>query len=255
MAVKKSPGQDDYAVRYVPPSFRRWHFFSIFNVLLGVSTALFFLAWGGELTDAYGTLPTLWGMVFGTVFIGSVGFFFSWIGSATGLDSDLITRASGYGFMGSALASLIYSVNFIMFFAFEGSILVAALQLAVPAVSSDVWALAIGALFLILSLYGMRFLTWMMGITLPLYILAVGYVFGHVFTAAHPVPWMSYHPSPAPSTAAGPIFLQLAATVFALISMGTQEPERAILQGLDEMGLGGDAMIIHGSTVATNAIL
>lgn len=214
--------REDYALRFVPQSFRLWHWTSIFSVLIGVSTAMFFLSWGSELTLEYGTWPTIWGMVFGVLFIGSVGFFFSWVGSKTGLDSDLITRGSGYGFMGSAIASILYSFNYIMFFAFEGSILVGALQASTPSVSPLVWETLIGVVFIILASWGMKFLSWLMWVTLPIYVLAVAAVWYHVAHLPHLVPWLSYRPAVAPSTTAGPILLQLAATVFALISMGTQ---------------------------------
>ena len=214
--------REDYALRYVPERFRIWHWSSIFSVFVGVSTAMFFLAWGGELTLAYGTWPTIWGMVFGVVLIGSIGFFFSWIGSRTGLDSDLITRGSGYGFMGSAIASLVYSFNYLMFFAFEGSILVAALQGEWPHVPTLAWELMIGATFLVLAIWGMTFLSWLMWITLPIYLVAVAVVVSAAAHVSHPASWLSYHPVHPPSTASGPIFLQLGATVFALISMATQ---------------------------------
>ncbi|MCI0184244.1 purine-cytosine permease family protein [Sulfoacidibacillus ferrooxidans] len=214
--------REDYALRYVPQSFRLWHWSSIFSVLIGSSTAMFFLAWGSELTFEYGTIPTILGMVFGVIMIGSVGFFFSWIGSQTGLDSDLITRGSGYGFMGSAIASIVYSFNYIMFFAFEGSILVAALHSGIPTVPNLVWEILIGVIFIVFATWGMVFLNWLMWITLPIYILAMGIVWYHVAHMIHQIPWLSYHPAVAPSTTSGPILLQLAATVFALISMGTQ---------------------------------
>lgn len=83
--------------------------------MLGVATAMFFLAWGGESATAYGTMNTLYGMIFGMVFIGGLGFYLARIASSTGLDSDLITRGSGFGFMGSAFTSLSYTFNFLMF--------------------------------------------------------------------------------------------------------------------------------------------
>lgn len=213
--------REDYALRYVPQSFRLWHWSSIFNVLIGISTAMFFLSWGSQLTLEYGTVPTILAMIFGVIFIGSVGFFFSWVGSKTGLDSDLITRGSGYGFMGSAIASILYSFNYLMFFAFEGSILVGSLHTTLPTISPLIWEIIIGLGFVLLARWGMKFLNWFMWLTLPLYIIAVAIVWYHVAHISH-IPWLSYRPKIKPPTTAGPIFLQLAATVFALISMGTQ---------------------------------
>ena len=120
--------REDYALRFVPLGYRRWSWISLLGVMLGISTAMFFLAWGGQLAQAYGTRNLLIGMILGTLFIGAVGYFFTSISSITGLDSDLITRGAGFGFMGSAVTSLIYSFNFLMFSAFEGSIMANAIH-------------------------------------------------------------------------------------------------------------------------------
>ena len=93
--------REDYALRYVPAGYRRWGPASLTAVMLGVATAMFFLAWGGQLATSYGTVNTFIDMVFGTVFIGGLAFLLARISSATGLDSDLITRGSGFGFMAS----------------------------------------------------------------------------------------------------------------------------------------------------------
>jgi hypothetical protein len=47
--------REDYALRYVPAEYRRWGPASLTGVMVGVATAMFFLAWGGELA----TLPAL----------------------------------------------------------------------------------------------------------------------------------------------------------------------------------------------------
>ena len=120
--------REDYALRFVPLGYRRWSWISLLGVMLGISTAMFFLAFGGQLAQSYGTRNLLIGMIFGTLFIGAVGYFFTSVSSMTGLDSDLITRGAGFGFMGSAFTSLIYSFNFLMFSAFEGSIVANAIH-------------------------------------------------------------------------------------------------------------------------------
>jgi purine-cytosine permease-like protein len=59
----------------------------------------------------------------------------------TGLDLDLITRGSGFGFLGSAVTSLIYAVNWLMYAAIEAAYLGTALHSQWPVLPSTVWFL------------------------------------------------------------------------------------------------------------------
>ena len=76
--------REDYALRFVPLSYRRWSWISLLGVMLGISTAMFFLAFGGQLVQAYGTQNLLIGMILGTLFIGAVGYFLASVSSITG---------------------------------------------------------------------------------------------------------------------------------------------------------------------------
>src|ERR687886_215697 len=57
--------REDYALRFVPLSYRRWGWISLLGVMLGISTAMFFLAFGGQLVQAFGTQTLLIGMILG----------------------------------------------------------------------------------------------------------------------------------------------------------------------------------------------
>jgi hypothetical protein len=54
--------REDYALRFVPLGYRKWSWISLLGIMLGVSTAMFFLAWGGQLAQSYGTKNLLIGM-------------------------------------------------------------------------------------------------------------------------------------------------------------------------------------------------
>ncbi len=189
--------------------------------MLGVTTAMFFLAWGGQLATAYGTRNLLIGMIFGTVFIGGVALLLARISSATGLDSDLITRGSGFGFMGSAFTSLIYSFNFLMFFAFEGTIMSTAVHDRWPAVPIWLLYLLIGLVFIPLTWWGLTVMNWVMWVTTPLYLGFLAWTIYLASTSAVHVPFWSYSPATATNPTAGPALLQVLAAVLALISQAT----------------------------------
>jgi len=92
MASFKSADIHDFATDVVPVEHRRWHWLSIGNVLIGVATAMFFMAWGGELTHKFGGLTTILSMIIGTIIIGGAGFLFALLGSRYGLSSNLLSR-------------------------------------------------------------------------------------------------------------------------------------------------------------------
>ncbi len=213
--------REDYALRYVPAGYRRWGAASLTGVMLGVATAMFFLAWGGQLATAYGTKNLFIGMVFGTVFIGGLAFLLARISSATGLDSDLITRGAGFGFMGSAVTSLIYSFNFLMFFAFEGTIMATAVHARFSSV--PIWSLylVIGLVFIPLTWWGLTVMNWVMWATTPIYLAFLGWTIYLAATSTVRLPFWDYTPDAATNPAAGPALLQVIASVLALISQAT----------------------------------
>jgi purine-cytosine permease-like protein len=213
--------REDYALRYVPAGYRRWGAASLTGVMLGVATAMFFLAWGGQLATEYGTVDTFIGMVFGTVFIGGLAFLLARISSATGLDSDLITRGSGFGFMGSAITSLIYSFNFLMFFAFEGTIMSTAVHDRWPGIPEWLLYLVIGLVFIPLTWWGMTVVNWLMWVTIPIYLGFLGWTVYLAATSTTALPFWSYEPAHPTSPAAGPALLQVLAAVLALTSQAT----------------------------------
>src|SRR5215210_1869028 len=203
--------REDYALRFVPLAYRRWSWISLLGVMLGISTAMFFLAWGGQLAQSYGTKNLLVGMIFGTLFIGAVGYFFTSVSSVTGLDSDLITRGAGFGFMGSAVTSLIYSFNFLMFSAFEGSIMANAVHARFEIVPLWVLYAVIGLMFIPLTWYGLTAMNWIMWVTIPVFFVFLAWTIVLVLTTTDPINFWGYQPASPVDAAAGPPLLQLGA--------------------------------------------
>jgi len=220
-ATRWAERREDYALRYVPERYRQWGWASLTGVMVGVATAMFFLAWGGELITAYGTTDLLLGMLFGTICIGGLAFIFATIASRTGLDSDLITRGAGFGFLGSAITSLIYSFNFLMFFAFEGTIMATAIHAWWPHIPEGLIYVVIGLVFLPLSWWGITVMNWLMWATIPIYLGLLAWAIVLAGTNGAHVSFWSYHPLHPVSTAAGPAILQVLAAVMALISQST----------------------------------
>jgi purine-cytosine permease-like protein len=139
-AQARREAAEDYALRKVPAHWKR-PALSFAMSLSGLTSSVFFLALGGQLTLTFGFPAAMTAFAVGTVL--------GWLGSAviarvtamTGLDLDLITRGSGFGFLGSAVTSLIYAVNWMMYAAIEAAYLGTALHQQWPAVPAPIWFL------------------------------------------------------------------------------------------------------------------
>jgi purine-cytosine permease-like protein len=112
---------ESYATKRVPDS-ARWRRPAILLVLTGNVTAMFWFALGGQIGFLVGwpgfLLPIAY-MVVGAVIVGAL---VMRIASQQGLSLPLLSRGLGFGAKGSAIASLVYAVNYVFYFIFEGSI-------------------------------------------------------------------------------------------------------------------------------------
>lgn len=137
--------EEDYAVRLVPRHWRR-DWLGLTNVALGVATAMVFMQEGSLLALNYGSANALYAEIYATLMAGLLGVIIARTAGWTGLNANLLSRGAGYGFVGSALTSFIYAINFIMYTAIEGSIMAAALHTYIPVVPIYVFYLFSGAI-------------------------------------------------------------------------------------------------------------
>jgi purine-cytosine permease-like protein len=157
---------EDYALQRVPYEARRSST-SVGQVALAIPTALVFLATGGSLWTAYGARALILGLIAASVIIGFAGYVLTSFACRSGLDSDLMSIWAGYGLRGSALASLIYSGNFIVLFAIEDSIVADAVRAHYAFLPRSAILLALGAVVLFLTWRGISRLSRVMALTLP----------------------------------------------------------------------------------------
>ncbi|MGH3501435.1 MAG: purine-cytosine permease family protein [Nocardioidaceae bacterium] len=160
---------EDYALRQVPQTWS-WPWRSVVSAVLGAGTAMFFLAFGGQLASAYGAVNTLIACVFALIVQGSLCYILVRQSSRRGQDIDLLSRGAGFGFLGSAVTSIIYWGNFLFFFGTEGDILAHAVSSTFPIVPLNASYAIMGLIFIPLCIYGMKFMAWFQSWTLPLYV-------------------------------------------------------------------------------------
>lgn len=120
---------EDYALRFTATRARVWPAGWVANTALGSIAFLACEALGATVTIAYGFESMAWALaVSAAIFILS-GAPICYYGARYGLDMDLLTRGSGFGYLGSTITSAVYATFTFILFAIEAVILSAALNL------------------------------------------------------------------------------------------------------------------------------
>lgn len=164
----KNPVIEDYALRYAPKSFRRWSEFTVANAALGGIAYLADFAIGGSLAVSYGFSSAIVGIIIAFVIIFLTGIPIAYYAAKYHIDMDLLTRGSGFGYLGSTITSIVYASFTFIYFSLEGSVMAQAISLYF---GIDIHiAYAIAALIMIpLVVYGMTFLSKLQLYTQPLW--------------------------------------------------------------------------------------
>lgn len=173
---------EDFALRFTAKRARVWSLSRIANTALGIVSFLVLEAIGGAITLNFGFVNSAWAIlaVIGVVFL--TGLPISYYAAKYGVDIDLLSRGSGFGYIGSTIASLIYASFTFIFFALEAAIMSMALQI--------LFGMPLGIAYVISALvvlplvthgiaYISRFQVWTQPIWLALQLLPLFFVFSH----------------------------------------------------------------------------
>jgi hypothetical protein len=125
-----SETMEDYALRYTPQRFRKWSEWRVANTAFGAASFLILEAVGATLLVQYGFINAFWAILATGLIIFLAGLPISVYAARYGLDMDLLTRGAGFGYIGSAITSLIYASFTFIFFALEAAVMAYALELA-----------------------------------------------------------------------------------------------------------------------------
>ena len=161
---------EDYTLRYVPQSFRKWSPSVVAITALGGIAYLADFSIGASIGTLYGTQNAIYSILLAAIIIFITGLPLAYYAARYNIDLDLITRGCGFGFYGSVLTSIIFASFTFIFFALEGSIMAQGLLvgLNIP--------LAIGYLLTTLIvfplvMYGMNALSKLQVWTTPLWLI------------------------------------------------------------------------------------
>lgn len=161
---------EDYALRFTPRSYRKWSELKVGNTAFSSASFLVLEAIGATLLVNYGFANAAYAILATGIIIFLVSIPLSRYSARYGVDMDLLTRGSGFGYLGSTITSLIYAAFTFIFFALEAAIMASALKLAFGIPLS--WGYLICALIAIpLVTRGITLISRLQTLTQPIWLL------------------------------------------------------------------------------------
>ncbi len=164
---KKEP-IGDYSFDRVPREDRKMGWVSITNITFGIATAIFYFQMGSVMALQFGAANAIISAIYAIIVAGILGSFIVYLSAKSGMNVNLLSRG-GFGYIGASLTSLIYASNFIMYCAFEGMILVAAVHAYFPAIPVWVLIVVFGSLVIPLNWFGIKQLDKLQKWSLPIF--------------------------------------------------------------------------------------
>lgn len=195
--ITEAEAVEDYAVGRVPSRYR-WPIPAIILVLLGNSTAMFWFSLGADMSYKVGWPTLLLPIGYMVVLATIIGACIMKLASKEGLSLNLLTRGLGFGYLGSAFTSLIYAVNFIFYFLFEGTIVSHAIAhyagVEVDSFKGVLIFASIGLVTIWFVWKGMSSMQFLQTWGVPIFILLFGfclYQLTHNYDAVGPSGWFA----------------------------------------------------------------
>ena len=182
MGLADNPQMEDYSLRYTPAAFRKWSPWMVFlSCLVGIS-AMAGYALDAAFVDAFGFANALIGFVVAAAVTLPLTLVIAFAIARKHVDIDLLTRGSGFGYLGSTLTSLVYATYTLIFLAYEGAIMAQAVT-ALTHVDIHLSYVVVSAVMIPLTLYGMSFSAKFQAWTWPIWIALIGLALGTAATA------------------------------------------------------------------------
>lgn len=225
MGLADNPQMEDYSLRYTPAAFRKWSPGVVFlSCLVGIS-AMAGYALYAAFVDGFGFGNSLVGFAVAAVVTLPLTLVIAFAIARKHVDVDLLTRGSGFGYLGSTLTSLVYATYTLIFLAYEGAIMAQAVT-ALSGLDIHYSYVVVAAVMIPLTLYGMTFTAKFQAWTWPLWVVLVGIAVATAATAPHAGHNMVHPATVSPAGLAGVSVLAVFTIAAAQLALATQVGEQ-----------------------------
>lgn len=174
-ANNKAAMGDDYSLTRVPMS--AWQsLWSITIVRVGALATISQFILGASLGYGMTFWQAFWATMFGSVILQVISFLLGYAGAREGLSTSLLSRWTGFGKHGSSIIGAVIAISCIGWFGVQNSVFANGIVEATGGkLSLPVAATITGLGVTVLVIFGFKLLSITATITVPLFLLAVGY--------------------------------------------------------------------------------
>jgi cytosine permease len=175
--MASSVGVDDYALARVPDR-ARYSWWSVAVQRFGQMSALSQFLLGATLGFGMGFWEAFLALTLGAVVLEVVAIFVGVIGVREGLSTSMLVRWTGFGRAGSALVGLAIAISLIGWFGIQSAVSAQGLVALVGGLPEWAWSLVFGLLVTAIVLRGFHSMAWTAYLTVPTFLLLVGWSIG-----------------------------------------------------------------------------
>jgi purine-cytosine permease-like protein len=173
MRVADNPQMEDYSLRYTPSAFRTWSPLMVFSSCLVGFSAMAGYALDVAYVNDFGFNSAVVGFVIASVVTVPLTVVIAFAIARKHIDIDLLTRGSGFGYLGSTVTSLVYATYTLIFLAYEGALMAQAVT-ALSGLEIHLSYVLVAVVMIPLTLYGMTFTARFQAWTWPLWVVLIG---------------------------------------------------------------------------------
>jgi purine-cytosine permease-like protein len=170
MHLADNAQMEDHSLRYTPT----WSPLMVFlSCLVGLS-AMAGYALDAAFVNDFGFGNSLLGFAIASIVTLPLAIVIAFAIARKHIDIDLLTRGSGFGYLGSTVTSLVYATYTWIFLAFEGAIMAQAVT-ALSGLDVHLSYVAVSVVMVPLTLYGMSFSAKFQAWTWPAWVVLIGW--------------------------------------------------------------------------------
>lgn len=170
-------GSDDYSLTRVPES-ARYAWWSVAVQRFGQVSALSQFLLGSTLGFGMAFWDAFWAFTLGAVILEVVSIGVGIIGCREGLQTSVLTRWTGFGQGGSAVVGLAAGISLVGWFGVQSGVSAEGLVSLIGVLPAWLWALLFGLAVTFIVLWGFASMTWVAYVTVPAFLVLVGWSIG-----------------------------------------------------------------------------
>ncbi|MER6993382.1 cytosine permease [Saccharopolyspora hirsuta] len=175
--MASSVGVDDYALTRVPDR-ARYSWWSVAVQRFGQISALSQFLLGATLGFGMSFWDAFLALTFGAVILEVVAIFVGIMGAREGLSTSMLARWTGFGRAGSALIGLAIAISLIGWFGIQSAVSAKGLVALIGGLPEWGWSLLFGLLVTAIVLRGFRSMAWVAYVSVPAFLVLVGWSIG-----------------------------------------------------------------------------